>query len=101
MANKKQVKSNRFDFNVDVNKGINKIKETTKDVNDFVLETSENLVDGALKTSTEWTSVTEKAVKGGLKLAETQQDLVFETLESLKGQLLEGRKRFKVLFSKN
>ena len=101
MANKKQVKNNRFDFNLDVNKGINKIKESTKDVNDFVLETSENLVQGALKTSNEWTSVTEKAVKGGLKLAETQQDLVFETLETLKGQLMEGRKRFKVLFSKN
>ncbi len=101
MANKKQVKSNRFDFNLDVNKGINKIKETTKDVNDFVLETSEDLVEGALKTSNEWTSVTEKAVKGGLKLAETQQELVFETLETLKGQLMEGRKRFKVLFSKN
>jgi hypothetical protein len=101
MTNKKQVKSNRFDFNLDVNKGINKIKETTKDVNDFVLETSEDLVEGALKTSTEWTSVTEKALKGGLKLAETQQDLVFETLETLKGQLVEGRNRFKVLFTKN
>jgi len=101
MANKKQVKSNRFDFNLDLNKGMNKIKETTKDVNDFVLETSEDLVEGALKTSTEWTSVTEKAVKGGLKLAETQQELVFETLETLKGQLMESRNRFKVLFSKN
>ncbi len=101
MTTKKQAKNNRFNFKLDLDKGIKTIKETTKEVNDFVLETSEEIVDGAIKRTEEWTSVTEKAIKGGLKLAETQQDLVFETLESIKGQILEGRKRFKVLFSKN
>lgn len=101
MSTKKQEKTKRFDFKLDVNKGFNKIKEATKDVNDFVLETSEDIVEGAIKRSEEWTSVTEKAVKGGLKLAETQQDLVFQTLESIKGQIVEGRQRFKHLFSKN
>lgn len=103
MATKKQATKKRFNLNLDLdlNKGINKIKETTKDVNNFVLETSETLVEGTLKTSEEWTAVTEKAVKGGLKLVETQQEIVFETLETLKGQIIEGRKRFKVLFSKN
>lgn len=105
MATKKQATkaTKRFDFNMDVdfNKGIKKVKEVTTDANNFVLETSEDIVEGAIKRGHEWTSVADKAVKGGLKLAETQQDLVFDTLETLKVQVLNGTKRFRVLFSKN
>ncbi|MEL6122263.1 MAG: hypothetical protein AAFQ02_08655 [Bacteroidota bacterium] len=91
-----------FDLkNVKVNLNYGKIKETTKEVNDFILETSEDVVDGTIKRTEEWQGVAEKAMKGGLKLAATQQDLMFDTLETLKGQIIEGRKRFKVLFSKN
>jgi len=87
--------------NVDVNISYDKIKETTQDVNEFILETSEDIVDGAIKRGNEWQGVANKAVKGGLKLAANQQNIVFDTLETLKGQFIDGRKRFKVLFSKN
>lgn len=102
MATKSKKTKRTFDLrNVELNIDYKKVKETTKDVNDFILETSEDIVEGAIKRGEEWTGVANKAVQGGLKLAATQQDLVFDTLETIKGQIMDGRKRFKVLFSRN
>ena len=88
-------------INEELNKGFNQVKEATKNANDFVYNTSEDVVNFTLKRSTEWQGVTEKALKGGLKLAANQQDLIFDTLETIKDQFQGGRKRFKALFSKN
>ena len=86
---------------MDLSKGVDMIKSTTKDVNDFVLETSEELLNVAIKRGSQWQVIGDKAIKCGLKLAANQQDIVFTTLESLKGQVMTGSKRFKGLFSKN
>jgi len=59
------------------------------------------LVDAALENGKDWQIVAAKAVKGGLKLADKQQDIMFDTLESLKGQAIKSAGRFKELFSKN
>ncbi len=105
MATKTRTRKAKRNFdlkNLDLNIiSYDKIKETTQDVNGFILGTSEDLVEGAIKRGAEWQGVTQKALKGGLKLAHSQQNLVFDTLETLKGQIIDGRKRFKVLFSKN
>jgi len=102
MATKNKKTKRTFDLkNVELNIDYKKVKETTKEVNDFILETSEDIVEGAIKRGEEWTGVANKAVQGGLKLAATQQDLMFDTLESIKDQIMDSRKRFKVLFSKN
>ncbi len=98
MATKKTNKAvEKFNFD----NAIARVKNTTKEVNNFALETSEDLVNEAINRTEQWQKVATKAIDGGLKLAATQQDIVFDTLESIKGQFIHGRKRFSTLFSKN
>ncbi len=80
---------------------VENISKVTKDVNDYTLKTAEELVEGAITNGEKWQGVAQKAVKGGLKLAAKQQDIVFDTLESLKGQLTNTTKRFRKLVSNN
>ena len=98
MATKKAKKETR---NFDFSKTMETVKNTTKDANDFILETSEDVVEAAIQTAGQWQAVGEKAMKGGLKLAAAQQDIVFDTLDTLKSQLADGRSRIKDLFSRN
>ncbi len=86
---------------INFSKVVNRIKGGAKDINDFMLENSDGFVKEAVIMGEQWQNVASKAVKGGLKLASNNQDFVFDTLESLKGQLNEGRTRIKNLFSKN
>lgn len=90
-----------INMNNQINKGLEQVKEAAKNTNDFVYNTSEDVVDFSIKRSAEWQAVSEKAIQGGLKLAANQQDLMFDTLEAIKGQIIGGSKRFKNLFSKN
>lgn len=94
MAKKKINKTEEYNLT-------NAIKLTTKNVNAFVIETSEEVIDTAIERSMQWQEVSEKAIKGGLKLAEMQQDVVFKALESVKGSLIRGSRRFKGVFSNN
>lgn len=99
MATKAATKKSANKFNLE--KGFKAVKETAGNINEFALETSGEVIDATISTAGEWQGVTEKAIKGGLKLAHKQQDIVFDTLEAVKGQLLETGKKFKHLFSKN
>ena len=84
-----------------INEGVSSAKKVAKNTNNTVYNTTQDVVDFSIKRGTEWQNVTEKAIKGGLKLAANQQDLIFDTLFSFKGQLKHGRKRMSALFSKN
>lgn len=86
---------------IDIENLVVKVKEGAKDVNDFMLENSEALLNEAIVRGEQWQDVAAKAVKGGLKLSANTQDIVFDTLDSLKGQLQDSSKRFKTLISKN
>jgi hypothetical protein len=86
---------------INLENGVQFVKDTAKNINDYSLETAEEIIEGAVKGSKEWQVVAEKAVKGGLELAEKQQDIVFDTLETLKGQLTTSSKRFRNLFRNN
>jgi len=86
---------------IDVKANVNQLKTTAKNVNDLALATADDLLEDALENSKEWQGVADKAVKGGLHLAERQQEIVFDTLETVKGQLLHSASRIKTLFSKN
>ncbi|MEM9820952.1 MAG: hypothetical protein AAF985_07760 [Bacteroidota bacterium] len=76
---------------------LDNIKETAKTVNNYTLKTADELVDGAIQNGEKWQSITNKAVKGGLKLAAKQQDIMFSTLETVKDQLADSALRFKKL----
>lgn len=80
---------------------LEKLTKATKEVNAYTLKTAEEIVDGALVNGEKWQGIATKAVKGGLKLAAKQQDIVFSTLETAKGQLSETVVRFRKLFSNN
>lgn len=95
MARKATNKVNK-EFNL-----TNAIKSTTKTVNTFVIETSENVIDEVIEGGMKWQEVSEKAIKGGLKLAEIQQDVIFKALESIKSSVKKGGKRFNEVLSSN
>ena len=101
MATKSTKKAEKATERFNFENAIERVKSTSNDVNNFALETTEDLVNEALVRTEQWQGVTTKAIEGGLKLASKQQDLVFDTLESLKGQFAHSRKRFSSLFSKN
>ncbi|MEO0340449.1 MAG: hypothetical protein AAF242_14710, partial [Bacteroidota bacterium] len=64
----------------------------------YTAQTADEIVEGAISTTEQWQGITSKAIKGSLKLASKQQDIVFETLEDVKGQIVEGTKRTRALF---
>ena len=80
---------------------VEKISEAGKNANVYALKTAEEVVDGVLTNTEKWQGVATKAVKGGLKLAAKQQEMVFDTLEVVKGQLGDSVVRLRKLFSNN
>ena len=73
---------------------LSKIKNSTKEVNNFIIDTTEMIVDETLERTNAWQNVADKAIKGGFKLIETQTDITFKALETLKKQWIKGRKNF-------
>ena len=80
---------------------IDKLSNATKSANDYTLKTAEELVNGLAANGEKWQKVATKAVEGSLKLAAKQQDIVFGTLETVKGQMAQSVARFRKLFSNN
>ena len=83
---------------VNFENGYNAVKEIAAKANNYAAQTAEELVDGAIKSGEQWTNITSKAIKGGLKLASKQQEIVFSTLENVKEQFVAGTKRTRQLF---
>ncbi|MFT4535689.1 MAG: hypothetical protein ACI9P5_003059 [Saprospiraceae bacterium] len=79
------------------NKAANTFVEAAKErivmFNKFVIDTAEEVVDMGIKRTADWQGVAEKAIQGGLKVSAKQQDLVFDVLESVKGQIVTGQKK--------
>ncbi|UOY07769.1 hypothetical protein L0P88_04265 [Muricauda sp. SCSIO 64092] len=65
--------------------------------NDTALARTEELVTTSLEITAQWQNVADKALKGGLKLAANQQDLVFDILNEVKNDLKIGKKKFNKL----
>ncbi len=86
---------------IDIKENIEQIKTTAIKANDFALTTTESIVSSAVKNGMQLQNITDKAVKGGLNIAARQQDIVFNTLETVKGQILQSANRLQTIFSKN
>ena len=91
---------NKKTVNKVFNKAIETVKSTATKANDFALKSTEKTVTGTLNVAGQWQGLTSKALKGSLKLAATQQDIMFDTLEAAKGHAIKGFKRSKALFTK-
>lgn len=86
---------------VNVGKGVKNIASTAKNINEYSLKTADQAIDSVFENGEKWQKIAKKAVNGGLKLAEKNQEIVFGTLETVKGQLITSAGRFRELFSKN
>ena len=76
---------------------IDQLKARAKSVNDSAIEATDNLVDLSLKAGKQWQTLLAKTLKSGTNLLSQQQDMVFETLETLKDQYQSGAKRVQKL----
>jgi hypothetical protein len=76
-----------------------KVKETVDNFD--VAEVTTDLIDMTLDNGKKIQNLSAKALDGGFKIAAKQQDIVFTTLETLKGQLTKNASRFKDLFNMN
>jgi hypothetical protein len=87
--------------NIDLTGGLDTVKKTAKKANKVALETADTMVEGVFVNGEKWQNVAAKAVKGGLHLAGRQQEIVFDTLDTVKGQLTQSAIRFRKLFGSN
>lgn len=77
------------------------IKNKVKNINEFALKTSNEVVEETLVTGEQWQNLFAKTLRKGTVLFGKQQDLMFSGLEMLKDQYNYGNKRFwKLLSSK-
>lgn len=74
-------------------------RKSAEKANEYALVAADELVEGVLSNGEKWQKITNKAVKGGLQLAEKQQEIVFSTLEAMKTQTLNSVERLKKLFT--
>lgn len=81
------------------NAAIDKTKDTIKKANEFALNTTDEIVTETITMTEQWQKVSMKAIKEGFKLAGTQQDIVFDSLDIFKAQFKHGKKRFTKLFA--
>lgn len=78
---------------------IDTTKNSVKNVNSIALQSTEELINESLTIAEQWQKVSTKAITSGFKLASNQQDIVFDALDTFKGQLKQGKKRFTKLFA--
>lgn len=77
------------------------VRKSIKEINNFAVETANIIIDETFETTAEWQNILDKAVKSGFQVASKNQELVFSALESMKGSLKNGTKKFSSFFSKN
>ena len=92
-------KLNKIEFTKQFDKAVKSAKENATKANDFALNTTEEAVTGAINVAAQWQNVTNKALKGGIKLMDNQQKIVFDALETYKAHLFNGRKRLRKIFA--
>lgn len=76
---------------------VSKVRKVIATTNNQLVKAADEVLDTTMAKSEEWQAVASKAVKGTLTLAAKQQDILFDTLEAVKGQLVEGSKRMRKL----
>ena len=78
---------------------LNKTKSTLKSANGYALNTTENVVSEGIIVAEQWQEVADKALKGSLSLAATQQDIVFDALTGMKKHMILSKKRLTKLMA--
>jgi hypothetical protein len=92
-------KISKVKFTEKVNTILETAKTSVKKANEFALNTTEEVVTETISVASEWQQVADKALKGGVKLLDNQQNIVFDTLESYKNHFVSGKKRLGKIFA--
>lgn len=98
MKTKKSNKNTEVSY---VESAVEVAKSVASEVTDATYKTTKSIAEGTITRGEQWTKVAEKAVDGGFKLATNQQKLVFDTLETVKADVMKNKDRIKALFSLN
>jgi len=80
-------------------KALNNTKKAVSTANGYALHKTEDVVTEGIVVAEQWQTVGNKALKGGLALALTNQDLVFDALIGLKKHMILSKKRFSKLIA--
>ena len=80
-------------------KALDKTKKAVKSANGYALNTTEDVVTETIILAEQWQTVANKAIKDSLKLAATQQDIVFDALTGVKKHVMLSKKRFTKLIA--
>ncbi len=75
-------------------KALGKTKKVVITANGYALNTTEDMVSEGIIVAEQWQTVGNKVLKGGLILAATQQDIVFDALKGVKKHVILSKKRF-------
>ncbi|MCF6349587.1 MAG: hypothetical protein L3J23_00960 [Flavobacteriaceae bacterium] len=92
-------KTNNKGITLKFNSVIKTTKKTITNANNFALTNAEDVIVGTINATKQWQEITSKALNGGFKLIENQQNIVFDTLESFKNQFIYGKKKFSKIFA--
>ncbi|PQJ81128.1 hypothetical protein [Polaribacter glomeratus] len=92
-------KINKAKLTEKVNTILETAKTSVKKANEYALHTTEEVVTETISVASEWQQVADKALKGGVKLLDNQQNIIFDTLESYKNHFVSGKKRLGKIFA--
>ena len=82
----------KINFTEKVSNVVATAKTSAKKINEYALNTTEEVVTETITIAEQWQKVTDKAVKGSVKLLENQQNIVFDTLEMYKEYFVKKKK---------
>lgn len=80
-------------------KALDKTKKIAVSANAYALNTTENVVTETIVVAEQWQTVANKGIKESLKIAATNQDLVFTALTGVKKHVILSKKRFTKLMA--
>ncbi len=85
--------------NLTIENGVQFVKKAAKNINEYSLETAEEVIDATVKGTKGWQALFAKSMKEGVDLFGKSQDLTFTTLEGLKKRYSNRNFRLKQLFN--
>ncbi|RMA58691.1 hypothetical protein [Ulvibacter antarcticus] len=78
-----------------INSTMNTVLSFATKANDFALSTTEKVASKSIEFTEKCLGVSNSVVKQGLKITATQQDMVFDALETVKGKVVKPSKKKK------
>lgn len=74
-----------------------RVKDIAANANNVALYGTEKVITDSIEITSKWQGVADLAIKGGLKLASNQQNLIFDILEEVKADMKASNKRLRDL----